>query len=258
MHAQTAHFAGAQRVASNSANNGLALMEALSNGEFGAVKVGSTSPTPISLIFTFNTVETLGSTAVVTQGAPGLDFADAGTGTCKAGSEYNPGNTCTVNVSFSPKFAGTRYGIPFPVYCRASFGTAGANLPAMVRAVIACGWFGIQTWIGGTAVLAIAVVFKPEWGSAAAYPVTAVGITVPQLVAFLAFWAVNMAVIFAGEAENLLTLADARWDEAQSRFGATHAFFRLNVAASVRRHERADLIGAYAPPMNAADEAAGG
>ena len=68
----------------------------------------------------------------------------------------------------------------------------------------------------------------------------------------------GMAVIFAGEAENLLTLADARWDEAQSRFGATHAFFRLNVAASVRRHERADLIGAYAPPMNAADEAAGG
>jgi NCS1 family nucleobase:cation symporter-1 len=95
-------------------------------------------------------------------------------------------------------FAGTRHGIPFPVYCRASFGTAGANLPAMVRAVIACGWFGIQTWIGGTAVLAIAVVFKPEWGNAAVYPVTAVGITVPQLVAFLAFWAVNMAVIFAG------------------------------------------------------------
>ncbi len=95
-------------------------------------------------------------------------------------------------------FAGTRYGIPFPVFCRASFGVAGANLPAMVRAVIACGWFGIQTWIGGTAVLAIAVVFKHDWGDPALYPVTTLGITVPQLVAFGAFWAVNMIVILAG------------------------------------------------------------
>lgn len=47
--------------------------------------------------------------------------------------------------------AGTRYGIPFPVYCRAAFGTKGANIPALLRAFVACGWFGIQTWIGGNA-----------------------------------------------------------------------------------------------------------
>src|SRR5207237_1893061 len=47
--------------------------------------------------------------------------------------------------------AGTRYGIPFPVYCRAAFGIRGANVPAMMRALVACGWFGIQTWIGGMA-----------------------------------------------------------------------------------------------------------
>ena len=94
-------------------------------------------------------------------------------------------------------FAGTRYGIPFPVFCRASFGSKGANLPAMVRAVIACGWFGIQTWIGGTAVLAIAVVFRPAWGDPALHPAT-LGVTLPQFVAFMGFWAVNMAVIFAG------------------------------------------------------------
>src|SRR6202042_570663 len=47
--------------------------------------------------------------------------------------------------------AGTKYGIPFPVFARASFGTTGANIPAMLRAVVACGWFGIQTWIGGFA-----------------------------------------------------------------------------------------------------------
>src|ERR1700749_1833743 len=48
--------------------------------------------------------------------------------------------------------AGTKYGIPFPVFARASFGLRGANLAAMLRAVIACGWFGIQTWIGGEAI----------------------------------------------------------------------------------------------------------
>ena len=61
--------------------------------------------------------------------------------------------------------AGTKYGIPFPVYCRASFGTSGANVPAMLRALVACGWFGIQTWIGGTAFLAIAAAFIPSWSA---------------------------------------------------------------------------------------------
>src|SRR6201996_793766 len=48
--------------------------------------------------------------------------------------------------------AGAKYGIPFPVFARASFGIKGANIPAMLRAIVACGWFGIQTWIGGFAV----------------------------------------------------------------------------------------------------------
>src|SRR3981081_3847419 len=47
--------------------------------------------------------------------------------------------------------AGTRYGIPFPVFARASFGVLGANVPAIFRALVACGWVGIQTWIGGGA-----------------------------------------------------------------------------------------------------------
>ena len=53
--------------------------------------------------------------------------------------------------------AGTLYGIPFPVYCRAAFGTRGANVPAILRALVACGWFGIQTWIGGDAIYKICV-----------------------------------------------------------------------------------------------------
>ncbi|MBV8782272.1 MAG: NCS1 family nucleobase:cation symporter-1 [Phycisphaerae bacterium] len=94
-------------------------------------------------------------------------------------------------------YAGTKYGIPFPVYCRASFGTRGANLPAMVRALVACGWFGIQTWIGGLAILAIAAQFHPEWADATRYP-KQFGITEPQFIAFVIFWAINMIVIMLG------------------------------------------------------------
>jgi len=56
--------------------------------------------------------------------------------------------------------AGTRYGIPFPVYCRAAFGVKGANVPALLRALVACGWFGIQTWIGGEAIHKILACFS--------------------------------------------------------------------------------------------------
>src|SRR5688572_18503608 len=58
--------------------------------------------------------------------------------------------------------AGTRYGIPFPVYCRAAFGPLGANVPALLRALVACGWFGIQAWIGGNAIYQIMAVFFPS------------------------------------------------------------------------------------------------
>ena len=91
--------------------------------------------------------------------------------------------------------AGTLYGIPFPVYCRASFGTMGANVPALLRALVACGWFGIQTWIGGDAIYKIGVtIFK--WNAAPA--TNWLGITGPHFACFLFFWAINMAVIYRG------------------------------------------------------------
>ncbi|MFT3786327.1 MAG: NCS1 family nucleobase:cation symporter-1 [Tepidisphaeraceae bacterium] len=97
--------------------------------------------------------------------------------------------------------AGTRYGIPFPVYCRASFGVTGANVPAMLRAFVACGWFGIQTWIGGAALFTIATVFKPELGTSASHLHIGsfqLGVTLPQFVAFMIFWAINMLVVVLG------------------------------------------------------------
>ena len=91
--------------------------------------------------------------------------------------------------------AGTRYGIPFPVYCRASFGTKGANVPAILRALVACGWFGIQTWIGGEAIYKICVViFKLHPEPAANW----LGITGGQFLCFLFFWGINMWVIYRG------------------------------------------------------------
>jgi NCS1 family nucleobase:cation symporter-1 len=91
--------------------------------------------------------------------------------------------------------AGTRYGIPFPVLCRASFGTRGANLPALLRALVACGWFGIQAWIGGDAIHSILAVFFP---SLSGNPTNALGITPSQFACFMAFWGVNMWVVHRG------------------------------------------------------------
>jgi NCS1 family nucleobase:cation symporter-1 len=92
--------------------------------------------------------------------------------------------------------AGTKYGIPFPVYCRASFGLRGANVPAMLRALVACGWFGIQTWIGGAAVYKILAIYAPGWN--ALPKLGGLGINAAELACFLGFWAVNMLVIYRG------------------------------------------------------------
>ncbi|MBI5245057.1 MAG: NCS1 family nucleobase:cation symporter-1 [Elusimicrobia bacterium] len=91
--------------------------------------------------------------------------------------------------------AGTRYGIPFPVYCRPSFGLLGANIPALLRALVACGWFGIQTWIGGWAIYKILTIYVPSWE---ALPLLPGGINAAQLACFLLFWGVNMLVIYRG------------------------------------------------------------
>ncbi|MQY12603.1 putative allantoin permease [Streptomyces sp. RB5] len=91
--------------------------------------------------------------------------------------------------------AGPKYGIPFPVLARASFGLRGANLPAMIRAAVACGWFGIQTWIGGQGIfILLGGVFDANW---AAYDEIG-GQPWPLWVCFLLFWALQMAIIHRG------------------------------------------------------------
>jgi nucleobase:cation symporter-1, NCS1 family len=84
--------------------------------------------------------------------------------------------------------AGTRYGIPFPVFVRASFGVRGANIPAILRALVACGWFGIQAWIGGQAIYSM---LRIAWPGAANFPSA-------SWLCFFLFWTINMAVIWRG------------------------------------------------------------
>jgi NCS1 family nucleobase:cation symporter-1 len=94
--------------------------------------------------------------------------------------------------------AGTRYGIPFPVFLRSSFGIFGANIPAMMRALVACGWFGIQTWIGGSAMYRLFVALFPnEWTLPNVVP-EFIGISTGELLAFLLFWFINVAIIWRG------------------------------------------------------------
>jgi len=84
--------------------------------------------------------------------------------------------------------AGTKYGIPFPVFVRASFGVRGANIPAVLRALVACGWFGIQTWIGGQAIYSMLKIIWPATAQMSS------GIWI----CFFAFWALNMWVVWRG------------------------------------------------------------
>jgi NCS1 family nucleobase:cation symporter-1 len=84
--------------------------------------------------------------------------------------------------------AGTRYGIPFPVFARASFGVLGANVPAILRALVACGWFGIQTWIGGEAINAMLIALAPGWQH----------FQFGLAICFGFFWLLNVLVILRG------------------------------------------------------------
>jgi NCS1 family nucleobase:cation symporter-1 len=84
--------------------------------------------------------------------------------------------------------AGAKYGIPFPVFIRAPFGVRGANLPAILRAIVACGWFGIQSWIGGTAIHSMLAVIWPSFAA----------MDWVLWASFLGFWLLNMVIVWRG------------------------------------------------------------
>jgi NCS1 family nucleobase:cation symporter-1 len=94
--------------------------------------------------------------------------------------------------------AGTKYGIPFPVFARASFGINGAHIPSFLRAIVACGWFGIQTWIGGAAIYTIVLIVFPGVAETPALMPEWIGVHWAQFACFMVFWAMNIALIWRG------------------------------------------------------------
>ncbi|MCC6278988.1 MAG: NCS1 family nucleobase:cation symporter-1, partial [Saprospiraceae bacterium] len=108
------------------------------------------------------------------------------------------GNTIVLLPMILNGHAGAKYGIPFPVLARASFGTRLANLPAILRAIVACGWFGIQTWIGGFALYQMFKLWFPALETLPRIFPVAFGLETGPAITFLLFWLLNMYIIWLG------------------------------------------------------------
>src|SRR5881296_287242 len=106
------------------------------------------------------------------------------------------GNTIVLVPILLNSHAGTKYGIPFPVFARASYGTIGSNLPALMRALVACGWFGIQSWIGGEALHTFFTSLLPSWPTLLG--AGSGGHTTTAWLSFLLFWGINVFIIYKG------------------------------------------------------------
>ncbi|MCX6291652.1 MAG: NCS1 family nucleobase:cation symporter-1 [Bacteroidetes bacterium] len=108
------------------------------------------------------------------------------------------GNTIVLLPMILNGHAGAKYGIPFPVFARASFGVRGANIPAMLRAIVACGWFGIQTWIGGFALYQMFRVWFPALENLPQIFPASFGLQTGPAITFFLFWLLNMYVVYLG------------------------------------------------------------
>jgi NCS1 family nucleobase:cation symporter-1 len=106
------------------------------------------------------------------------------------------GNTIVLVPILLNSHPGTKYGIPFPVFARAAYGTFGSNLPAIMRAVVACGWFGIQSWIGGEALHTLFTSLLPSWPTLLGAGFG--GHTTTEWLSFLLFWGGNIFIIYRG------------------------------------------------------------
>jgi nucleobase:cation symporter-1, NCS1 family len=106
------------------------------------------------------------------------------------------GNTIVLIPILLNSHPGTKYGIPFPVFARGAYGTLGSNVPALMRALVACGWFGIQAWIGGEALNTLLKAIIPGWQTLLGGPIG--GHTPTEWLSFLLFWGFNIYIIYRG------------------------------------------------------------
>jgi NCS1 family nucleobase:cation symporter-1 len=137
----------------------------------------------------------IGMSVVITTYTLAGGFIEAGMNWWQAMITILLGNTIVLIPMILNAHAGTKYGVSFPVLSRAAFGTKGANVPAMLRAIVACGWFGIQTWIGGTALDALFGYMFPAWNSLSGI---FLGVAFHTWLAFLLFWAIQVVIILKG------------------------------------------------------------
>jgi len=106
------------------------------------------------------------------------------------------GNTIVLAPILLNSHPGTKYGITFPVFARAAYGTFGSNVPALMRALVACGWFGIQAWIGGEALNTFFKTMFPGWPTLLGGGFG--GHTTTEWLSFLLFWGINIWIIYRG------------------------------------------------------------
>src|SRR5918995_5362362 len=139
----------------------------------------------------------IGMSVVITTYTLAGGFIEAGMNWWQAMITILLGNTIVLIPMMLNAHAGTKYGVSFPVLSRASFGTKGANIPALLRAVVACGWFGIQTWIGGTALDALFSVISPTWAHLF-NDASVLGVAVHTWIAFFLFWGIQVVIILKG------------------------------------------------------------
>ncbi len=137
----------------------------------------------------------IGMSVVITTYTLAGGFIEAGMTWWQAMATILLGNTIVLIPMILNAHAGTKYGVSFPVLCRAAFGTKGANVPAILRAIVACGWFGIQTWIGGTALDAL---FGRMWSGWNAIDASIINIAAHTWIAFLLFWGIQVWIILKG------------------------------------------------------------
>ncbi len=139
----------------------------------------------------------IGMSVVITTYTLAGGFIEAGMNWWQAMLTILLGNTIVLVPMILNAHAGTKYGVSFPVLCRASFGTRGANVPAILRAIVACGWFGIQTWIGGTAIDALFSAMWSGWATLFGGAMIA-DVAIHTWISFLLFWLIQVFIILKG------------------------------------------------------------
>jgi NCS1 family nucleobase:cation symporter-1 len=137
----------------------------------------------------------IGMSVVITTYLLGGSFIEAGMNWWQAMLTILLGNCIVLIPMILNANAGTKYGVSFPVLLRSSFGTKGANIPAILRAIVACGWFGIQTWIGGTAIDAL---LTAVWSGWADLNFMIGGNPLHTWLAFFLFWLIQVVIILKG------------------------------------------------------------